>query len=104
VPDLLPVAQGEDVWRHLSVPRPQDGAAMTAVVDAAVADPARLPWAVVVAGRAVGSTSYLDVDLAVRGLEIGWTWYARELWATHVNPACKRLLLGHAFDDLGVSG
>jgi RimJ/RimL family protein N-acetyltransferase len=102
VPDLLPVAQDDDVWRFLSVPQPQDETAMTAVVDAAVADPARLAWAVVVAGRAVGSTSYLDVDLAVSGLEIGWTWYAREVWATHVNPASKRLLLAHAFDDLGV--
>ncbi len=67
-----------------------------------MADPDRVAWAVVTGGRAVGSTSYLDLDLAVSGLEIGWTWYARELWASHVNPACKRLLLGHAFDDLGV--
>ena len=59
-----------------------------------------LVWAVVVDGRAQGSTSYLDVDLSVSGLEIGWTWYARSLWATHVNPACKLLLLAHAFDDL----
>lgn len=101
VPDLLPVAQDPDVWRFLTLPQPQDAAAMTAVVDAATADPARVAWAVVVAGRAVGSTSYLDVDLSVSGLEIGWTWYAREVWATRVNPACKRLLLGHAFDDLG---
>ena len=102
VPDLLPVAQDDDVWRFLSVPQPRDAAALTAVVDAAVADPARVAWAVVVGGRAVGSTSYLDVDPAVNGLEVGWTWYAREVWATHVNPACKRLLLGHAFDGLGV--
>jgi RimJ/RimL family protein N-acetyltransferase len=60
-----------------------------------------LPWAVVVAGTAVGSTSYLDVDLTVGGLEIGWTWYRRDLWAGDVNPTCKLLLLGHAFDDLG---
>ena len=103
VPDLLPVAQDEDVWRFRSLPRPLDEAAMSAVVDAAVADPARLAWAVVAGGRAVGSTSYLDVDPAVEGLEVGWTWYAREGWATRVNPACKRLLLGHAFDDLGAA-
>ena len=101
MPDLLPVAQDGDVWRFLSLPQPQDVAAMTAVVDAAQADPARLAFAVVVDGRAVGSSSYLDVDLAVAGLEIGWTWYARSVWATSVNPACKRLLLGHAFDELG---
>ena len=101
VPDLLPVAQDGDVWRFMTLPQPQDPAAMTAVVDAALADPARLAFAVVVDGRAVGSTSYLDVDLAVGGLEVGWTWYARSVWATRVNPACKVLLLGHAFDDLG---
>ena len=101
VPDLLPVAQDPDVWRFLGLPQPQDSAAMTAVVDAAAAAD-RVAWAVVVDGRAVGSTSYLDLDLAVSGLEIGWTWYASPVWATHVNPACKRLLLGHAFDDLGV--
>ncbi len=101
VPDLLPVAQDGEVWRFLSGPQPQDADAMTAVVDAAVADPDRVAWAVVVDGRAAGSTSYLDVDLAVEGLEVGWTWYAREVWATRVNPACKRLLLGHAFDGLG---
>jgi RimJ/RimL family protein N-acetyltransferase len=100
VPDLLAVAQDDDVWRFLSLPQPRDAAAMTAVVDAAAVDRTRVAWAVVVAARAVGSTSYLDVDLAVRGLEVGWTWYAREVWATHVNSACKRLLLGHAFDDL----
>lgn len=102
VPDLLAVAQDDDVWRFLSLPQPRDDAAMAAVVDAAAADPDRVAWAVVLDGRAVGSTSYLDVDLAVSGLEIGWTWYARAVWASHVNPACKRLLLGHDFDDLGV--
>jgi RimJ/RimL family protein N-acetyltransferase len=100
-PDLLTAAQGEDVWRFLSVPRPRDLAEMTALVEASVRERGRLAWAVVVDGRAVGSTSYLDIDVAVEGLEIGWTWYAREVWATHVNPACKLLLLGHAFDELG---
>lgn len=102
VHDLFAVAQDEDVWRFMSLPRPGDRDAMAAVVDGARVGAGRVAWAVVVDGRAVGSTSYLDVDLAVEGLEVGWTWYARAVWATHVNPACKLLLLGHAFDDLGV--
>ena len=101
VADLLPVAQDPEVWRYLSLPAPRDAGEMSAIVEAAAADPDRTAWAVVVDGRAVGSTSYLDVDLAVGGLEVGWTFYARSVWATHVNPACKLLLLGHAFDDLG---
>ncbi len=60
-----------------------------------------LAWAVVVDGVAVGSTSYLDIDAALGALEIGYTWYRRDLWATSTNPACKLLLLSHAFDDLG---
>lgn len=95
--DLLDAAQGEDVWRWLSVPVPTTLTQIERLRDTHVG----LPWAVVVDGRAAGSTSYLDVDLAVEGLEIGWTWYRRDLWATDVNPTCKLLLLGHAFEDLG---
>ncbi|HUR15373.1 MAG TPA: GNAT family protein [Mycobacteriales bacterium] len=60
-----------------------------------------LPWAVVVEGRAAGSTSYLDVDCELGGLEVGWTWYRRDLWAGDVNPSCKLLLLSYAFEELG---
>jgi len=50
----------------------------------------------------VGSTSYLDIMLRHRRLEIGATWYHPESWGTSVNPECKLLLLQHAFDVLGV--
>ena len=96
--DLLEAAAGEDVWRWLSVPEPRT---VQTIADLRT-NHVGLPWAVVVDGRAAGSTSYLDVDVPVAGLEIGWTWYRRDLWATDVNPTCKLLLLGHAFDDLGV--
>ena len=95
--DLFTAAQDDAVWTWLSAPRPRTPADLTSL---RTSHPG-LPWTVVVDGRAQGSTSYLDVDPAVGGLEIGWTWYARGLWATDVNPTCKLLLLGHAFDDLG---
>ena len=34
-------------------------------------------------------------------MEIGYTFYARRWQRSHVNTACKLLLLGHAFDALG---
>ena len=102
VPDLLEAAADPRVWRWLSVPPPRSEADVAAMVDQARADAARLAFAVVVAGRAVGSTSYLDVDVALGGLEVGWTWYRPEVWASAVNPACKLLLLTHAFDVLEV--
>jgi RimJ/RimL family protein N-acetyltransferase len=52
-------------------------------------------------GSAVGSTSFLDIEPASRRLEIGATFLAPRVWRTAVNTTTKRLLLGHAFDDLG---
>lgn len=52
-------------------------------------------------GRAVGSTSYLDIVLADRRLEIGATWLARQVRRTALNTECKFLLLRHAFEGLG---
>ena len=50
--------------------------------------------------RIVGSTRYLNVELAHRRVEIGHTWYAREVWGGTVNPSCKFLLMRFAFDEL----
>jgi RimJ/RimL family protein N-acetyltransferase len=62
-----------------------------------------LPWAVrdLKSGVIVGSTRYHDVVLAADRVEIGYTWYAKRVQRSHVNTACKLLLLGHAFDKLG---
>ena len=51
----------------------------------------------------VGSTSYLAFVSAHKRVEIGWTWYAKSAWASAVNPACKRLLFAHGFDQLGLN-
>ena len=49
----------------------------------------------------VGSTRYCNIDAGLPRLEIGYTWYAARWQRSHVNPACKRLLLAHAFEDMG---
>ena len=98
--DLFEAAQDDAIWRWLPVRRPEHEQDVRRMVRDHPGAPA---WAVVVDGRAVGSSSYLDVDLGVGGLEIGWTWYARSAWGGRVNPECKLLLLGHAFDDLGAA-
>ena len=51
-------------------------------------------------GRAVGMTTYMNIDAANRRLEIGSTWYRRGVQRTALNTEAKRLLLGHAFEDL----
>jgi len=56
-----------------------------------------LPYAVVVDGRAVGQSSYINLRAYDAGVEIGGTWYAQSLRGGPVNPSCKLLLLEHAF-------
>lgn len=51
-------------------------------------------------GKAIGSTSYLEIRPAHRALEIGSTWIARPYHGTLVNPENKYLLLRHAFETL----
>lgn len=49
-------------------------------------------------GAVVGTTSLYEIHPAYRRCEIGSTFYRPEARGGPVNPACKRLLLGHAFD------
>ncbi|WP_345801845.1 GNAT family protein [Microbacterium sp. AZCO] len=49
-------------------------------------------------GRAVGMTTFCNIDQANRHVEIGHTWLGRSAQRTEVNTAAKLLLLGHAFE------
>lgn len=53
------------------------------------------------AGTVVGTSSLGDAALTHHRIHLGWTAYAPRAWGSVVNPACKLLLLGHAFDDCG---
>ncbi|WP_406829976.1 GNAT family protein [Pedococcus sp. KACC 23699] len=50
------------------------------------------------AGTVVGTTSLGDVDVVNERVHLGWTLYGSRWWGTAVNPECKLLLLGHAFE------
>lgn len=54
-------------------------------------------------GAYAGSTSFLAYVPAHKRVEIGWTWYGKPFWAGAVNPSCKRLLLAHGFEVLGLN-
>jgi N-acetyltransferase len=62
-----------------------------------------LPWVVreLASGEIIGTTRYHDIVPAIDRVEIGYTWYAARWQRTHVNTACKLLLLTHAFESLG---
>jgi N-acetyltransferase len=55
----------------------------------------------VVADSIVGTTRYHDIVAEIGRVEIGYTWYAKRWQRTHVNTACKLLLMTHAFETVG---
>ena len=85
------------------VPEPEQTAAY--IADALEGQRAghMLPWAVqeLATGTIVGSTRYHDIIPQVDRVEIGYTWYSARWQRSHVNTACKLLLLGHAFETVG---
>jgi RimJ/RimL family protein N-acetyltransferase len=91
-----------ELW-FTSVPEPEQ----TGVYIADALDGQRaghmLPWAVreLATGAIVGSTRYHDIAPRIDRVEIGYTWYAAGWQRSHVNTACKLLLLAHAFASLG---
>ena len=66
-------------------------------------DGTMLPWVVRELGTdaIIGSTRYHDIVAPIGRVEIGYTWYAARWQRTHVNSACKLLLMTHAFETLG---
>lgn len=59
-----------------------------------------LPLAIIDTGleKAVGMTSYMNVDAKNCRVEIGSTWYRRSAWRSGLNTQCKLLMLTHAFE------
>ena len=98
------VADGR-LWELWFTAAPAPDAATQYVSDALAGKAAghMLPWAVreLGSGEVIGSTRYHDVVPSIDRVEIGYTWYAARWQRSHVNTACKLLLLEHAFDVLG---
>ncbi len=104
--DLLEAAQAEEIWRYVRASQPRSLVEMQSFIQGALDETAtgsRLVFATIdlSSGRAIGSTSYLEIQPANRSLEIGWTWLGRAYWRTPRNTECKYMLLSHAFDEQG---
>lgn len=53
-------------------------------------------------GEVIGSTRFLEIRLEHLRAEIGWTWVTRSAWSSGANVETKLLLLGHAFETVGL--
>jgi len=99
---LFSVTHPETFLYFIQAPKAWTLDAFREFIGAAIADSMRRPFVVELpGGELAGSSSYLDLRPAHRGLEIGFTWYAPAHRGTSVNPETKLLLLEHAFGPLG---
>jgi RimJ/RimL family protein N-acetyltransferase len=93
------------VWRWMTAPahEPEGFEPWLEATLAAAEEGTEVPFAILLreSGEPVGSTRFMTLRPEHRGLEIGWTWHSPRVWGTGVNVDAKRLLLAHAFDDLG---
>ena len=102
--DLQRAAADGQLWElwYTSVPTPAEAAKYIAFALEGQAAGHMLAWVVrdLAKDAIVGTTRYHDIVPAVDRVEIGYTWYAASAQRSHVNTACKLLLLAHAFDTL----
>ena len=101
---LIATASDGNLWElwFTSVPEPSHAARYIETALDGQRAGTMLPWVVreLTSGVIVGTTRYHDIVIGVERLEIGYTFYARSWQHTHLNTACKLLLMEHAFDAL----
>jgi RimJ/RimL family protein N-acetyltransferase len=109
--DLFEVSRDPSIWRWLPLggggePRAPDREEFSAWLAEALqasADGTEVAFATIDrdTGKPIGSTRYMALREAHRGVEIGWTWLAPLAWGTGANVEAKLLMLTHAFEHVG---
>lgn len=102
---LYEAGNNKDIWAHMpkSISSlPEMEALVTEALKAKAAG-VEFPFVIIKrdSGEVIGSTRFLEITWAHKGLEIGWTWLHPSVWRTAVNTECKYLLMKHCFEDLG---
>lgn len=98
------VASDPQIWEHLSVTLLTTEAVENYVHNAVNERENGASYMFVVidknTDKLIGCTSFLDISLAHKRLEIGATWYHPSVWRTAINTNCKFLLFQYCFENL----
>jgi RimJ/RimL family protein N-acetyltransferase len=102
--DLVEAVQDGQLWQlwYTAIPQPEG---MATEINRRLDLQTRgsmCPFAVIdtASGKAVGMTTYMNIDAVNRRLEIGSTWYRKSVQRGPLNTEAKSLLLTHAFEQL----
>jgi N-acetyltransferase len=102
--ELEAAAADGKLWELWFTSAPAPGQARAYIQKAldGLAANAMLPFAIreKSSGDIVGTTRFYEFDPALPRIAIGYTWYAKRWQKSHLNTACKRLLLQYAFESL----
>jgi N-acetyltransferase len=93
---LWAAAQDPRVWRYMRTRGGDSRDAFREWFDGALEE---VPFATLVDGVPLGSTSYMTIRPGDRVLEIGNTWLSPAAWGTGANTEAKLLLMERAFDE-----
>jgi RimJ/RimL family protein N-acetyltransferase len=102
---LVEAVKDGELWRHwyTFIPTPEKMADEISRRLSLHQQGSMLPFTVLQDGKAVGMTTYMNIDAPNKRLEIGSTWYRANVQRSALNTECKRLLLAHAFEQLNCS-
>ena len=102
--DLVEAVKDGELWKlwYTTIPPPEK---MSAEIDrrlGLLTSGSMLPFAAIAtaSGQAVGMCTYMNIDAANRRVEIGSTWYRKQVQRSALNSECKLMLLAHAFEAL----
>jgi RimJ/RimL family protein N-acetyltransferase len=103
--DLCAVGLDPELWKWIPIQvlTPDQ---MLGYIRSALADQAKgtaLPFATIdkASGKAIGSTRFMNIDVANKRVEIGSTWLAPAFQRSALNTEAKFLMMRHAFETLG---
>lgn len=104
-PDLLTLAEDKRIWEFY-VFDGTDKSRFNEILEVALLEKNRgtqVPFVIIHKenNKIIGSTRFIDINVAHKKLEIGFTWIHPDYWATVVNLECKLLLLSYCFENAG---
>ena len=106
IPALRLLASDPSIWKYFSTELHHEGETERWFADAAreYAEQKRIAFAIInkSTGEICGSTSYGNISVFDRRLEIGWTWLGKAFQGSHVNSHAKFALLRYAFESINM--